>query len=144
MHTTTWTHPLYEHLGGDPGLLAQVAIEEIKRVPRNGMHIRDMVAIIRMSSVLGQLAADLHEAWQSTTDHLELSWWRIDTVQTLLGIEISLSDPAIGDTIAKLEGLAGSLTAVTHAGASQTALFSQCIEELTPWVNVYLTLSPKT
>lgn len=130
--------PLHLHLGGDPGLQSRLAIAEIQRTPANGMHARDMHGILRMAAILCQLAADLQEAFESTTGGLELPWWRLDTVQKLLGITPS-NEHTVINTVSRLEGLAKQLASITQAGCHQTGLFSDSVAALTPWVNVDIT-----
>ena len=131
--------PLHMHLGGDPGLLSRVAIEEIRRVPVNGMRTRDMHGILRMAAILAQLAADLHEAHSATTGNLELPWWRLDTVQKLLGIEPSNSDGVIQRTVFELESLAKYLAGFPATCKEQTAFFELCVTALMPWRNIDIT-----
>lgn len=130
---------LHLHLGGDPCSLARLAIAEIKRVPRNGMHVRDMPAILRMAAVFSQLAADLHEALESTTGGLELPYWRLDTVQLYLSITPSNSEPAVRRTVSELEHVSKVLASVTQAGRHQPELFGWCVTALTPWANMQIT-----
>lgn len=135
-------HPFHLHMGGDPGQTARAAVEELGFLSQAAHSIRNKRAILRMASMLAQLAADLFEAWRNKVGEFKLPYWELYTVQELLGIDPSDEDAAIGDTLSALESLANGLVEAVRAGRVQTALFGQCIERLTPWIGVRLTMPP--